>query len=831
MEDKAEVPLDQEQKAKEEQNRSGSAASSQTGQSNPQGGSALTSPPEGLRKDERMDEDENDILPPGEVSTSTRNLKVSYLTQDDDSTVRSTITAPAERKATAMIKLRVWDPAHPHNRGKAMVATNVQLPANMISTAGAQHESGISSLDISTQRIDQLLLSSVKEEPDKPSTRGDSYFDALENVEFSLLGQSTIDINDGRQIMPQHEQLEVGSKISIRTSLADALTQGSGMSVASTASMGVYSAMKRPASWKVGNSAHLEPVQMLSIERISGFRDLRFQIKHNSPNLHELVLDGLPPNSINLLDFETLMDALGQNESIKRLSMRNSNVTDEMASSLALALVKNTNLTQLSLENNLLTNESAKNLYMVLNQNNSTLRLLDLTGNGRMDDDTIEAMDHFMEQRALKRTLRNGAEKARRAARGMLPGPTLEEDNIDAFGLVTVVCLQSVIDGTFESDEDPSSEKRGVKLDSLVETSDQRAFESATSDKIASFEPYTGEHSRDYTATMKAQECHSESDSHYRQSRPGAFSSSLGSSFDERLARKTSGKYRPSPYTQLDGSRNTIAFDYAHSANSSISSRSTFRSKAVVTDLDPQKNQQFDESDEVRQTADRDEARPVTFADSTAETSHPRMWVGENHEALSAQRYASTPTLASRHDAPVCPPPRRTTLDISGADYIDMDKTNEIELRRQLATEGGAVGAYQINEVAPSRQNRLSGNSSGRGARRGRVGRSESARMRRLAEIQGSDAPGSGSTAIMNASNNTAGQLTVEDRNDVVFDAEIQRTDDFERSRRESMYSKSLRSLGLDEEEGTLTDRIVCGGMIMLLIGLLVLVVIFMLQK
>ena len=807
------MELNQEQKEQESQKRSSAASS----QSNPQGGSALPSPLEELRNDERMDEDENDT-PPDEVSTPA----------GDDSTIHSTITAPAERRATAMIKLRVWEPAHPHNRGKTMVATTVQLPANMISIAGGgpQHESGNSSRNISTQQIDPVLLSSVKEEPDKPSTRGDSYFDALENVGFSLLGQSTIDINDGRQIMPHHEQLKVGSKIAIRSSSADVVSQGSGMSVLSSASMG----MKRPASWKVGNSAHLQPVQMLSIERFSGLRDLRFQIKHNSPNLHELVLDGLPPNSINLLDFESLMEALGQNESVKRLSMRNSNVTDEMASSLALALVTNTNLTQLSLEDNLLTNESAKNLYMVLNQNNSTLRLLDLTGNRRMDDDTIEAMDHFMEQRALKRTLRNEADKALRAAGGMLPDSTLE-DNIDAArGLVTVVCF----DGNFESDEG-LSKKRRAKLDSLVgdRTNDQRVYESATSERNinVSYKPFSGEHSRDYTTRMNAQEFQTERDMSYRQSRPGAFSSSVDSSFDKRFVRKKSGEYRSSPYRQLDERRNMIAFDSAYSVNSSISSRSTSRPNAYVTDLDPRKRQQFDESDNLRQMTDRGTARPVAFANTTAETSHPSKSEGEKYEALSAHRYASTPTLTTRHGAQsVCAPPRRFTLDISGADYIDTDKTNEIELRRQLATEGGAIGAYQINEVAPSRQNRLSGNSSGRGARRGRVGRSESARMRRLAEIQGSDASGNGSTAI-NASNNTAGPISVEDGNEGVFDAEIQRADEFERSRRESVYSKSLRSLGLDDEEGTLTDRIVCGGLVMLLIGLVVLVVAFVLRK
>ena len=783
-------------------------------QSNPQGGSVLTSPPEELgynptdsrNDEERMDDDENDIPPPGEVSmppsTSTGNLKVSSLTLDDDSTARSTITAPAERKATAMIKLRVWDPAHPHNRGKLLVATNVQLPAT--AGEGPRHESGICSLGSSTRRSDQLPLSSVKEEPDKPPQRGDSYFDALEDVKFSwldgcptledgkfaLLGQSTIDINDCRQIMPQHELLKVGSKISIRTS-ADVVPRGSGMSVASTASTGGYSAMKRPASWKVGNSAHLEPVQMLSIERLSGLRDLRFQIKHNSPNLHELVFDGVPLNRINLPDFESLMEALGRNESIKRLSMRNSNLTDEMASSLALALVKNTNLTQLSLEDNLLTNESAKNLYMVLNQNNSTLRLLDLTGNRRMGGDAIEAMDHFMEQRALKRTLTSKAEKARRSARGIPPDSTLE-DNVDAFGLVTIVCFQTIIDGTFESDQGQSSEKR--------------------------------------RGMTEAQDRHTESYS-LRQSRPGAFSSPVGSSFDDRLARKMSGEGKPAPYRQLDESRNVInAFDSTHSGNSSITSRSTSRPNAVVTDLDSRK-QQLDESDNKRLAAERDASRSAAFADTVAETSRLRKSDDDEHEAMSAQRYASAPTLSSRHGAlSVGPLPRRTSLDISEADYIDMDKPNEIELRRQLATEGGAIGAYQINEVAPSRQNRLSGNSSGQGARRGRVGRSESARLRRLAEIQGSAAPSSGSTVI-NASNNAAGPSIVEDRNEVVLDAQIQRADDYERSRRNSTYSKNLRSLGLDDEEGTLTDRIVCGGMIMLLIGLLVLVVIFMLKK
>lgn len=78
-------------------------------------------------------------------------------------------------------------------------------------------------------------------------------------------------------------------------------------------------------------------------------------------------------------------------------------------------------------------------------------------------------------------------------------------------------------------------------------------------------------------------------------------------------------------------------------------------------------------------------------------------------------------------------------FELNPDDYMD-EKAGEREMRRALATSGGAVGVYHIDEAAPSRQNRSGG------ARQNRMGRSESQRLARLAQLDGSD--GDGGTGV-----------------------------------------------------------------------------------
>lgn len=155
---------------------------------------------------------------------------------------------------------------------------------------------------------------------------------------------------------------------------------------------------------KAGQSVSLHGINLLPLANLS---DLHLRIENDHPNLRELTLGGLPRGAFATEEYELVFEALGSNTSIGRLSMRRSCVDDDLASLFALALVDNAALTQLDLGGNDMTTVSGKNFYSVLKKNNDTLRMLDLSDNPGIDDDVEEALDRFMEQRALKRTLTN----------------------------------------------------------------------------------------------------------------------------------------------------------------------------------------------------------------------------------------------------------------------------------------------------------------------------------------------------------------------------------------------------------------------------------------
>ena len=135
--------------------------------------------------------------------------------------------------------------------------------------------------------------------------------------------------------------------------------------------------------------------------------ELTRRMETNDPSLRSLVMDGLSLTaSMTRAEMEMLFDALGRNASMRRLSMRNSGVDDDVASLLALALVDNTSLTKLYLYGNEMTIKSAMSFHAVLQRGNDTLRHLDMGGNHPSIDNGVEtALCQFMNQRALKSTL------------------------------------------------------------------------------------------------------------------------------------------------------------------------------------------------------------------------------------------------------------------------------------------------------------------------------------------------------------------------------------------------------------------------------------------
>mmetsp|Transcript_9199 Transcript_9199/g.19105 ORF Transcript_9199/g.19105 Transcript_9199/m.19105 type:complete len:959 (+) Transcript_9199:212-3088(+) len=210
--------------------------------------------------------------------------------------------------------------------------------------------------------------------------------------------------------------------------------------------------MKRQFDWAVGQRVHLHKLNLLPF---ANWAELYYRIDSNSSSLRELILDGLPPGCMSAEEASVVIEALGTNTSIKRFSMRYAQVDDEIASHIALALVENTTLTQLVLEGNSMTDVSVRNFYSVLRKSNESLRLLDASHNPMINADVAETLDQYMEQRALKRMLNLKAEKAKRAAKGLPPDESLDEDEDEEgsnpvhLNSITVVCNPSIIDGTF----------------------------------------------------------------------------------------------------------------------------------------------------------------------------------------------------------------------------------------------------------------------------------------------------------------------------------------------------------------------------------------------
>ena len=469
-------------------------------------------------------------------------------------------------------------------------------------------------------------------------------------------------------------------------------------------------------------------------------------------------MDGLPPSSLPLEEAELIFEALGSNTSVKRLSMRYSNVEDGLASLFALALVDNTTITHLSLEGNEMTNVSAKNFYSVLKKNNETLRLLDLSKNP-IDEDVEQALDQFMEQRALKRTLTNKAEKAKRAARGMPPDSNLDDDDDEGDDILTLVCPQSVIDGELQSGEGNNTQDtypgRQSPQDEYISSESLDASDRA--------KPLPGESFRDYMLRMDQVK---EKDNRS----PEYLSKLMNESMREREAFENYGN-NPHLICQHPNPSGNVS-----TAGSSISSRSA--PKTYSTLFDPQGEPQ-------RRGAENDGI--ITLSSNNVAASPGPSKRNPGAQAINPSPHPYHNTQVSTGSNP--------SLQISEEDYRN-DKADERAIRRQLATEG-AIGAFHMDEAAPSRQNRAAGG----GGRRGRMGRTESQRRARLAELQGGGGGGAAAAA----------------RDAEVYDADV----DIERADDDSY----LRNMDRKKSFLPSTDRIIMVVMALLLVGLLIMIV------
>ena len=471
--------------------------------------------------------------------------------------------------------------------------------------------------------------------------------------------------------------------------------------------------------------------------------ELTRRMETNDPSLRSLVMDGLSLTaSMTRAEMEILFDALGGNASVRRLSMRNSGVDDDVASLLALALVDNTSLTQLNLYGNDMTIKSAMSFHAVLQRGNDTLRHLDMGGNHPSIDDGVEtALCQFMNQRALKSTLTGKAEWARRAARGMTSEEHGDDDDDDGDGAdigrrVTMVCPQSVIDEIFADasgvDDGGGAEEDGGDryerdLDGGRTVAGGRRFGifSKIDDwDIASDGPDPGETFREYTRRLKRM---------------------------EREMGASSGEDDASVVSVSDRSLTSLSSLPSDAVDDMLSEIQQLR-------LLYERHKESQRPDSLPSNIQGNASIGSSITPFSAEAENDVRSVQSNGmplEPVLEQEAPSTSVAGGGAAGPRAPPLGGQIDNFGGSSeshssssgiannvgyYLRMSgirsKTEE-KMRRSTSTR--AVGAQHIDEVAPSRQNRR-----GTG-QRGRLGRTESQRRRRLAELE---SEGAGATAV-----------------------------------------------------------------------------------
>lgn len=600
----------------------------------------------------------------------------------------------SQNKSTmAMVKLRIWDPASPSKQFKFITATNILLSANYDKTS-------------SYKQFEQKRTLSIVNEADECE------FDSLNG----RLGKSNSEKEQGRRRPGDEENqlsLEVGNLVGIH--LKATKTSASSKSNLATNSQNL--------EWKVGNSIQLlHSLNLIPLHK-NGLERLLYQIESNHPSLRELILDGMmitttnpkslsshqQPPSLSTSHFEILIEAIGKNSSIKKCSLRYSNANDEIASLFALCLVDNKTMTTLSLKGNDLTSTAAKNFYSVLRSENSTLRVLDLSENDLIDNDVLETLDLFMEQRCVKQMML--AKRMKKKERGVLSGEDGEdeedcEDDVDyRFGSggvvggrgtrgntvdVTVVCHPGIIDGSF--------------------------FELQSSG----------------------------GDFHIMKNSIGSYPQNVETGSEEEGRRYAGG----SVCSDITGIGDSVMFPLPSSSRPN-SRRNFFDPNYRMTVAPSQASSDSDNSQRQRATTTLNERNNTLFSPSS-------------------QYSQSSASTRSRTQ--------------SNSDYSD-SKAHELEIRRQLATKGQAIGAYAMDVEAPNRQEVR--------GRRSRVGRTESQRRARLLELSGGDG----------AANVTG------DGGDII-DADIERMEDYE-YRNLPMYQKAFGKIGLSGEDKKI-ERIIC---------------------
>ncbi|KAL3797323.1 hypothetical protein ACHAWO_005482 [Cyclotella atomus] len=311
----------------------------------------------------------------------------------------------------AVFKLRAWDPATPQSSRDLTCTTNVSYDDGMLPSR-KKLMSQLSRLSHISE-IDEEAL----EDDENDSIEGQGERRASSSggrVRISLNG-GELKAKDGNEI----NDICAGSYVGLH------LDQDSSSTHLQT------------SVWKLDDAICIRNrINLIPHTDINRVIEL---VENNQPSCQTLIMDGLPPSTFTATDAQSFAVALGErNTTVQSISIRHSNITDEVANLLALALVENTTLKRFSLEGNHLTSKTAKNFFNVIRQSNKSLHFLDLRNNPSIDEEILEAMDQFMQQRELRRRLLEKNEHG--------------DNDGTQFHSTTIVCHETLLHGTYDPD-------------------------------------------------------------------------------------------------------------------------------------------------------------------------------------------------------------------------------------------------------------------------------------------------------------------------------------------------------------------------------------------
>ena len=299
----------------------------------------------------------------------------------------------------AVLKIRAWDPATPQSSHVFTCTSNVRYDDHGATDTKLSHISEAEETN-GNQSVD-------KEENETSSAT------QTKNGSVSHLIQ-TIKATD-----TTHNDLIAGSFIGIHPPLHSSLSSSS-------------------STWKINDTLYLR--HNVNFIPSTDLNRLIRLMESNDPSVQTIIMDGLSSfTTIEAYKFSTVLKT--KNTSVVNLSIRNSNINDEIASMLAMTLLDNTSLRYFSLEGNKLTSESAKKFFDVMrSRGNDTLQKLDLKNNPLVHSEILEAIDQFMEQREFRTKLMK--KKQERDGGDYRDGPNFEH--------VTIVCDETILDGTYD---------------------------------------------------------------------------------------------------------------------------------------------------------------------------------------------------------------------------------------------------------------------------------------------------------------------------------------------------------------------------------------------